>query len=60
MLTEAERKLSRGGTELWLAALTPGVFEMIERSALGRTVGHERMFLNLQAAVEAFEPRRRP
>ena len=27
----------------------------IERAPLGKTLGHERMFFNLQAAVEAFQ-----
>jgi high affinity sulfate transporter 1 len=57
MLAEAEEKLRLGGTELWLAGLNPDVFEMVERSKLGEALGHERMFLNLQAAVERFQQR---
>ncbi len=55
MFTEAEQKLRRSGTELWLAGLTPAVFAMIERSPLGEALGRERMFLNLQSAVEKYE-----
>jgi len=55
MFTEAEQKLRRSGTELWLAGLTPAVFAMIERSPLGAALGRERMFLNLQSAVEKYE-----
>jgi MFS superfamily sulfate permease-like transporter len=55
MFTEAEQKLRRSGTELWLAGLTPAVFAMIERSPLGAALGRERMFLNLQSAVENYE-----
>jgi MFS superfamily sulfate permease-like transporter len=58
MLGEAERKLRAAGSELWLAGLNPAVFEMIERSQFGRALGHERMFLNLQSAVDAYEARR--
>jgi MFS superfamily sulfate permease-like transporter len=54
MLTEAEQKLRGAGTELWLAGLTPAVFEMIERSPLGETLGRGRMFLNLQSAVDKY------
>jgi high affinity sulfate transporter 1 len=54
MFTEAEHKLRRSGTELWLAGLTPAVFAMIERSPLGEALGHGRMFLNLQSAVEKY------
>jgi hypothetical protein len=28
---------------------------VIERSPLGKTLGHERMFINLQQAVEAYQ-----
>jgi anti-anti-sigma factor len=55
MISEAEEKLRRSGVELWLAALNPTVYEMVERSGLGAALGHERMFLNLQAAVEKYE-----
>jgi hypothetical protein len=40
--------------------MTQGVFEVIERSGIGAKIGHERMFLNLQAAVEAYERRVTP
>jgi MFS superfamily sulfate permease-like transporter len=57
MLTEADQKLRLAGTELWLAAMTPAVFAMVERSSLGATLGRERMFLNMQAAVDNFQKR---
>jgi len=57
MLAEAEQKLRLAGTELWLAAMTPAVFAMVERSSLGATLGRERMFLNMQAAVDNFQKR---
>jgi SulP family sulfate permease len=58
MLGEAEQKLRGQGRELWLAGLNPSVYAMVERSKLGVALGRERMFLNMQAAVEAFEIRR--
>jgi high affinity sulfate transporter 1 len=55
MLTEAEEKLERDGITLWLAALNPNVFGAVSRSKLGEKLGRERMFFNLQAAVERYE-----
>ena len=40
---------------LWLAALNPEALIVIERSPLGKTLGRERMFYNLQQAVEAYQ-----
>jgi len=57
MLIEGEEKLRRDGIELWLAALNPAVYAMVERSRLGQVLGRERMFFNLEAAVEAYERR---
>jgi high affinity sulfate transporter 1 len=57
VLEELDDKLRRNGCELWFAGMTKGVFEVIERSGIGSRIGHERMFLNLQAAVEAYERR---
>ena len=34
------------------------VYAMVERSKLGAALGRERMFLNMQAAVDSFENRR--
>ena len=51
------RSCARDGCELWLAGLNPAVFAVVERSTLGETLGRERMFLNVQAAVERFQQR---
>jgi SulP family sulfate permease len=55
MLTEADERLQRDGTTLWLAALNPNVFAAMSRSKLGEKLGRERMFFNLQAAVERYQ-----
>jgi MFS superfamily sulfate permease-like transporter len=57
VLEQLDDKLRRNGCELWFAGMTRGVFEVVERSGIGARIGHERMFLNLQAAVEAYERR---
>lgn len=54
MLTEAEQNLRARGVSLWLAALNPGLLKVIERSPLGKALGHERMFFNLFRAVEKY------
>ena len=54
MLTAAEEKLRRGGVALWLVGLNPSVLNVVQRSQLGATLGRERMFFNLQAAIERY------
>jgi MFS superfamily sulfate permease-like transporter len=54
MLTEAEQNLRARGVTLWLAALNPDLLRVIERSPLGKALGHERMFFNLPKAVEKY------
>jgi high affinity sulfate transporter 1 len=57
-LIKAEENLREGGIVLWLAALNPEAFKVVMRSPLGKTLGTERMFLDLPTAVTAFEKRR--
>jgi high affinity sulfate transporter 1 len=54
VLDELEDKLRRAGCELWLVGLNPAVYEMVERSKLGKRLGHRNMYLNMMAAVESF------
>jgi high affinity sulfate transporter 1 len=54
MLTEADKKLQQAGITLWLAALNPEPYQSIQKSELGKTMGRERMCLNLEQAVERF------
>jgi hypothetical protein len=55
MLIEAEEKLQRQGIALWMASLTPDVLKVVQQSPLGRSLGRERMFFNVQAAVQQYE-----
>ena len=57
VLDELEDKFRRAGCELWLVGLNPAVFEMVERSKLGKRLGHRNMYLNMTAAVESFGKR---
>jgi SulP family sulfate permease len=56
-LAKAEQKLRERGVALWLTALNPEAFKVIQRSPLGQALGRERMFFTLADAVAAFEKR---
>jgi high affinity sulfate transporter 1 len=51
-LAEAERRHRAAGVQLVLAELNPEVYAMVRRSPLGDALGEERMFFNLELAVE--------
>ena len=55
MLARFEERLREAGITLWLAALNPEPRKIIERAPLGKTLGRERVFLNLEQAVEAYQ-----
>jgi SulP family sulfate permease len=55
MLIEAEEKLRRQGVTLWIAALNPHVLKVVQQSALGQTLGRERMFFDVPSAVRRYE-----
>jgi len=55
MLIEAEQRLRRQGVEMWMAALNAEVLKVVQQSTLGRTLGRERMFFNVQSAVQEYE-----
>jgi len=55
MLTRFEEKLREAGITLWLVALNPEPLEIVQRSPLFNTLGFERMFFNLEQAVETYQ-----
>jgi SulP family sulfate permease len=55
MLTEGEKKYREQGIALWLVGLSPEVFAVVEKAPLGKILGHERMFLNLEQALDAWQ-----
>jgi sulfate permease, SulP family len=57
MLTEGEKRQREQGIDLWLVGLTPAVLAMVQRAPLGATLGRERMFFNLESAVERYRAR---
>jgi len=58
-LTEAEEKLQERGITLWMTALNPGAFKVVERSPLGVRMGRDRLFFNLREAVKSYEEKPR-
>ena len=55
MLTEAEARQREAGIALWLVGLTPEVLELVQRSPLGRALGNERMFFNMEQAIARYQ-----
>ena len=56
-LQEFDSKLRDAGIELWIADLNRNMFEVIESSTFGQVLQQERMFFNLEQAVETFSER---
>jgi high affinity sulfate transporter 1 len=54
MLAEAEKKLQQSGVALWLAGLNPEPLQLIQKSALGSTLGRARMYFNVEQAVRSY------
>jgi high affinity sulfate transporter 1 len=54
-LIEAEKRNSEIGVMLWLVGLNPGVLAMVQNSPLGKTLGRERMFFDLEQAVANYQ-----
>jgi hypothetical protein len=44
---------------LWLARLNPAALEVVQRSSLGPLLGRERMFFNVNRAVETYLARQK-
>ncbi len=55
MLMEGETRFAERGVSLWLAALNPGVLEVVRKSGLAERLGHDRMLFNARAAIERFQ-----
>lgn len=55
MLIDGEEKMRELGTTLWLAALNSEVLRVVQHSPLWERLGRERMFFNLEQAVEKYQ-----
>jgi SulP family sulfate permease len=56
-LTDLEERLREAWIALWLAALNPEPLRTVQQSSLGDVLGRERMFVNLEQAVETSQAR---
>ena len=52
---EGERSATARGAVVWLAALNPGVLEVVRRAGLDERLGRERMLFNARAAIEKYQ-----
>jgi len=55
MLAEAEQRARRLGGEVWLVALNPAVKASVRRAPVGKALGPERMFYDLEHAVARYQ-----
>jgi sulfate permease, SulP family len=53
-LREGEKRQRERGVSLWLVGLNPGVLQMVQKSALGESLGREGMHFNLELAVRKY------
>ncbi len=54
-LMEGERRMTGGGTIVWLVGLNPGVLETVRHAGLDERLGRERMLFNARAAIERYQ-----
>jgi SulP family sulfate permease len=54
MLTEAVKRERERGVSLWLVGLNPKVLAIVQRSSLGKVLGHEALQFNLETAVAKY------
>jgi len=60
LLIEAEERLRARGILLWVVRLNPEARQMVERSPLWETLGRDRLFLNMETAVEHYRAQAQP
>jgi SulP family sulfate permease len=53
-LDAAEEQLQSEGVEMWLAALTPEAFALVQRTPLGARLGRERLHFTVERAVDSY------
>lgn len=54
-LMEGERRATAAGTTVWVAALNPGVLEVVRSSGFAERLGPERMLFNARAVIERYQ-----
>ena len=54
-LMESEKGATERGAVIWLAALNPGVLEVVRRAGLDKRLGRERLLFNARAVIERYQ-----
>ena len=52
---ESEKGATERGAVIWLAALNPGVLEVVRRAGLDKRLGRERLLFNARAVIERYQ-----
>jgi len=55
MLMESERRMTEQGTTVWLAALNPGVLEVVRHAGFDQQLGSDRLLFNARVAIERYQ-----
>ncbi len=53
-LMEGEKRLTERGIVVWLAALNPGVLEVVRQAGFDQRLGRERLLFNAREAIERY------
>jgi len=53
-LMESERRVTESGIVVWLAALNPGVLEVVRRAGFDQQLGSERLLFNARMVIERY------
>jgi SulP family sulfate permease len=55
MLIEGDKRSADRGVELWVAALNPGVLEVVRQSGLADQLGKDRLLFNARQVIERYQ-----
>jgi len=54
-LMEGEKRMTERGIVVWLAALNPGVLEVVRQAGFDQRLGRERLLFNARAVIERYQ-----
>jgi sulfate permease, SulP family len=55
MIIAGEERWRKQGVAIWLVGMNPEVLQVVQKSALGQTLGRDRMLFNLEAAISKYQ-----
>jgi len=53
-IMEAEERATQRGARVWVAALNPGVLDVVHRAGFDQRLGRDRMLFNARAAIDRY------